>query len=231
METNSPVHILLVEGRGGVSQSFAPALKSKGYDVTVARTGRRARYLLTRFRPDVIVVDTSRSPSNGVRTCKLLRTTAPRIPLIYIAPPDRPRPPSLRADICIALPFTIRKLVNRVKRLLPSAEGPVLEAGPLALNTEKRSLCRNHREHRLTPKQADLLKVLMSHPGQVLSREQLMKTVWQTDFMDDTRTLDVHIRWVREAIEHNPSKPRYLVTIRGKGYRFAIPPDEHPSSR
>jgi DNA-binding response OmpR family regulator len=229
--TDSPAHILLVEGRGGVSHSFAPALRSKDYEVTVARTGRRARYLLTRFRPDVIVIDTSRSPSSGVRTCQLLRTTAPRVPLIYVCPADRPRPTALRADIILALPFTIRKLVNRIKRLLPSAEGPVLEAGPLALNTEKRSISRNHRDHRLTPKQSQLLEVLMSHPGQVLSRQWLMKTVWETDFMDDTRTLDVHVRWVREAIEENPSKPRYLVTIRGKGYRFAVPPDEPPPNR
>jgi DNA-binding response OmpR family regulator len=229
--TKSLAHILLIEGRGGASHSFAPALRSKDYEVTIARTGRRARHMLTRFRPDVIVMDTSHSRSNGVRICTMLRTAAPRVPLIYISPSDRPRPTTLRADIFLVQPFTVRKLVNRIKRLLPSAEGPVLESGPLSLNTEKRSLNRNHRDHRLTPKQAHLLEVLMRHPGQVLSRRHLMKTVWQTDFMDDTRTLDVHIRWVREAIEENPSKPRYLITIRGKGYRFAIPADESQLQR
>lgn len=224
--TKSLAHILLIEGQGGAPQSFAPALRSKDYEVTIARTGSRARHLLTRFRPDVIVMDTSYSRSNGTRICKTMRTAAPRVPLIYIGPANCPRPAALRADIFLAQPFTVRKLINRIKRLLPSAEGPVLESGPLALNTEKRSLSRNHRDHRLTPKQAQLLEVLMRHPGQVLSRRVLMKTVWQTDFMDDTRTLDVHIRWVREAIEEDPSKPRYLVTIRGKGYRFAIPANE-----
>ena len=147
-------------------------------------------------------------------------------PLIYISAARNTPPPSIRADISLNHPFTIRKLLNRINQLLPSVDSLIFQVGPLTLNVDKRSLLKNHRERRLTPKQAHLLEVLMRHPGQVVPRSELMQRVWETDFLDDTRTLDVHIRWVREAVEDNPSKPRYITTVRGKGYQFAIPEEE-----
>ena len=219
-------HILLVELRRGKAHSFGPELLKKGHSVIIAKTGRKAKETLSSFKPHVIVLDTAFSSTNGARTCTMLRATAPRIPLIYICEAGRVPPPSIRAEITLVHPFTIRKLSNRINRLLPSTDSPTLQAGPITLILDKRSLVKNQREHRLTPKQAQLLELFMQRPGQVISRRELMNVVWETDFMDDTRTLDVHIRWVREAIEDNPSKPRYLTTIRGKGYKFAIPAEE-----
>jgi len=224
----SEAQILLIEGRGGKSRSFGPELEKKGFQVTITTTGRQAKLILASFRPGVVVMDTSFSASSGALVCKMVRTVAPRVPLIYIGAAGKVISPSVRADTYLKHPFTIRKLVNRINQLLPSIDGPTLQAGTITFYIDKRSLLRNQREHRLTPKQAHLLETLMRRPGQVLSRRELMKRVWDTDFMDDTRTLDVHIRWVREAIETNPSKPRYITTVRGKGYRFTIPPQDAP---
>lgn len=218
--------ILLIEGKNKNVRSFGPELESKGFLVVTATTGRQVKDAVHSFRPNVIIMDTTYYPSSGVRICKLTRSLASGAPLIYISAAGKNPPPSFRADISLGHPFTIRKLVNRINQLLPSVDGLVFRAGPLTLNVDKRSLLKNQREHRLTPKQAHLLEVLMRHPGEIINRSELMKQVWETDFMDDTRTLDVHIRWVREAIEDNPSKPRYITTVRGKGYRFAIPDEE-----
>jgi DNA-binding response OmpR family regulator len=219
--------ILLIEGKGKNVRSFRRELEEKGFQVAVVHSGRKAQDVLASFRPAVVIMDSSNYPSSGVRICKTIRLMASRVPLIYIAAAGKPPPSSIRAHISLRHPFTIRKLVNRVNQCLPSSDGLTLHAGPLTLNVDKRSLHKNQREHRLTPKQAQLLEVLMRHPGQVLRRSELMRKVWETDFLDDTRTLDVHIRWVREAVEDNPSKPRFITTIRGKGYKFAIP-DQAP---
>jgi DNA-binding response OmpR family regulator len=125
------------------------------------------------------------------------------------------------AEILIP-PFTSRKLINRLKRILKD-EGKVLQAGGLTLKSGTRCVNNGCREWRLTPKEFELLKVFMRNPGRVLSRRFLMKKVWKTDYMGDTRTLDVHIRWLREKIEKNPSAPVYLRTVRRVGYRFEVP--------
>jgi DNA-binding response OmpR family regulator len=222
--------ILLIEGKSKNVQSFGPELREKDFEVTIVHTGLQVKDVLSSYRPDVMVMDTTFFPSSGVRICKMARMMTSGVPLIYITAAGKAPPPSIRADISLGHPFTIRKLVNRINQLLPSIDGLIFQAGPLVLNVDKRSLLKDHREHRLTPKQAHLLEVLMRHPGQIIHRSELMKQVWETDFMDDTRTLDVHIRWVREAVEDNPSRPRYITTIRGKGYRFAIP-EEAPLRR
>ena len=115
-----------------------------------------------------------------------------------------------------------RKLTNRVERYLNGDEGEVLVAGPFKLNVKSRVLTTRKSEIRLTPKVAALLELFMRSPDEVLERAHLMSKVWNTSYMGDTRTLDVHIRWIREAIERQPSKPRYLRTVRGKGYTLSI---------
>jgi DNA-binding response OmpR family regulator len=123
-------------------------------------------------------------------------------------------------------PFTARKVINRVVRLLDHRQGGVLKAGRLTLNLQTRCVSHGDVTHRLTPKQCDLLQVFMVHEGTTLTRRFLMATVWNTDYMGDTRTLDVHVRWLRERIEDNPSKPQYLRTVRGVGYRFGVPAEK-----
>lgn len=218
--------VLLIEGKSKNARSFGPELDEKGFRVVSVTTGRQVKEALVSLRPNVIVMDSTYYPSSGIRICKMARMMSSGAPLIYICAAEKQPPSSFRADISLGHPFTIRKLVNRINQLLPSSDGLIYHAGPLTLNVDKRSLLKNQREHRLTPKQAHLLEVLMRHPGEIIDRSELMKQVWETDFMDDTRTLDVHIRWVREAVEDNPSMPRYITTIRGQGYLFSIPKEE-----
>ncbi|MEN8098132.1 MAG: response regulator transcription factor [Chloroflexota bacterium] len=214
-------HVLLIEGRGSDSRSFSGPLQEKGYQVTIAKTGRHARELLNAIRPDVIVLDALIYGSSGIRVCNLMRSAAPRIPIIFILAFDSQPPTSVHAQVYLKRPFTVRKLINRINYLMPSAEGTILSCGPIILDLDQRSIQNGRTEQRLTPKQAKLLEILMRHPNQTITRKQLMYKVWMTEYMDDTRTLDVHIRWVRESIEEDPSKPRLLRTVRGKGYYFA----------
>lgn len=123
----------------------------------------------------------------------------------------------------LQMPFTSRRVVNRVDKLLNHREGSMLRVDDLALNLQTRCVHKGDQVSRLTPKQALLLQVFMEHAGQTLTRKFLMAAVWNTDYMGDTRTLDVHVRWLREKIEENPSQPRYLRTVRGIGYRLGPP--------
>ena len=123
----------------------------------------------------------------------------------------------------LQMPFTHRRVVHRVDKLLTERRTHMLVVGDLGLNLQTRCVHKGDQVKRLTPKQAHLLQVFMQHAGQTLKRKFLMETVWNTDYMGDTRTLDVHVRWIREKIEDNPSQPRYLRTVRGVGYRFGIP--------
>lgn len=133
---------------------------------------------------------------------------------------------SAEADIYLERPFTARKVLNRIKTLLPTDDWnqEIARAGDITFYPAKRSVDVNGQgEQRLTPKLASLLDVFLRNPNEILGREKLMHDVWDTDFMGDTRTLDVHIRWVREVIEEDPAKPVLLKTVRGKGYIFSVP--------
>jgi DNA-binding response OmpR family regulator len=137
-----------------------------------------------------------------------------------------------QADIVLVKPFTIRKVINRIKKLIAEPSTHILQVGDVQLNCRTRFARRgNEPPQKLTPKQAKLLETLMRRAGQVLTRRFLMKQVWQTDYMGDTRTLDVHIRWVREKIEPDPSKPTYVTTKRRVGYRFAAPGRKAPDHK
>ena len=135
--------------------------------------------------------------------------------------------PAAEADVYLEHPYTARKLLNRVRALLPADDinGEVVRCGPITLYLSKPSVeVPGKSECRLTPKLANLLEEFVRHPNEIISRRQLMQNVWNTDYIGDTRTLDVHIRWMREIIEVDPAKPELLKTVRGKGYVFCIPP-------
>ena len=149
--------------------------------------------------------------------------------MIHIRPAGTTEDRSAEADIYLAVPFTPRKLLNRVRALLPadSTVEQIVRAGNITLYCGKRSVEVNGRgERRLTPKLCRLLEELLRHPNEIVTRSQLMENVWHTTYVGDTRTLDVHIRWVREMIEKEPSRPTVLRTARGQGYvyRPAAPP-------
>ena len=127
-----------------------------------------------------------------------------------------------QANVVLTHPFTLRKLINRIEPLLPGDGEHMLHVGPVRLDLERKRVRCLGREARLTPRLASLLQILMKHPGEVMQREDLFKQVWETKYTGDTRTLDVHISWLRHAIEEDARHPQLLKTVRGVGYRLDI---------
>ena len=124
------------------------------------------------------------------------------------------------ANVILELPFTSRKLLNRIAPLLPGDGKNILHVGLIRLDLERNRVRCLGREARLTPRLTHLLQVLLNHAGEVVDRQKLFSEVWDTNYTGDTRTLDVHISWLREALEDNPRQPQFLKTIRGVGYRL-----------
>lgn len=218
----TPAHtVLLVEGRKPAGERLASILKDE-FDLDTACTRREALARITRHEPSVIVLDGPSIRFSRRRFCSTLEDDGVGSAVLLLHK-EKPPPTDVNARAYLGYPFSAQKLINRISWLLPAPEAEILRRGPLTLNIKRRSIVKADREHHLTPKQAHLLELFMRHQGEVLTREYLMKRVWDTDFIDDTRTLDVHIHWVREAIEEDTSKPEYLRTVRGVGYRFSVP--------
>lgn len=216
-------HILLVEGRRTGTRSWEPVLSDKGYKITRTYIRRETQKGLKNSTPDLIILDNRFLRFDPHRFCRDLREVGDDTRVLMILDKDDKKESDAGVNVYLREPFTARKLLNRVARLLPSQNDETLEVGDLVLNLQRRTVTRGRTNHRLTPKQASLLEVFMRHPGEVLSRAFLMKEVWNTDFVGDTRTLDVHIHWLRRAIEQDPSNPEHITTIRCVGYRFDIP--------
>lgn len=218
--------ILLVEGRAEDDASLAAPLEKAGFNVVAFDTGRAAVAWAQDKTPDLIVFDASSMRSSGTRICRRLRGVLERTPLIHCREEGTSQDAQALADVYLERPFTGRKLLNRVRDLLPADphSEEVVRFGHLVLYRGKRAIdVGGQGEQRLTPKLAALLETFLRHPGQLVTRLQLMQDVWQTDYVGDTRTLDVHIRWVRELIEADPSDPQLLVTVRGQGFVLQMP--------
>lgn len=218
--------VLLVEGGTSGDASLSPALAKTDLRLYVAHTAAEALNWAAENELNLVIVNAATMRSSGVRTCRRLRKALGDTPIIHCRKQDQPLDNTAMADIYLAQPFTGRKLMNRIRSLLPAdhLKEEIVRAGNLTFFLSKRSVdVAGIGEKRLTPKLADLLLEFMKYPSEVLSRQHLMESVWQTNYFGDTRTLDVHIRWVREIIEENPAKPKLLRTIRGVGYVFEIP--------
>ena len=133
---------------------------------------------------------------------------------------------SLAGDNFVTIAFDKPQQLNQcLQNATAKQKGRFLRLPNLTVDCEQLNVLRNGEKYSLTPKEFKLLHLLISHHNQILSRKEIMQTVWETDYMGDTRTLDVHIRWLREKIEDNPSRPERLITIRGLGYRFMVAPE------
>jgi DNA-binding response OmpR family regulator len=213
-----------------------PALIRKGYDVVLSRDldapedlSDAASLQPADLRSIALTIIDVSCGRDGTAYCRAISQACPYRPLILLVDEDASISAESQKLTCgnvLQLPFTPRKVINRVVKLLNHREGSVLKVGELTLNLQTRCVHHGESTHRLTPKQTELLQVFMEHAGQTLTRKFLMATVWNTDYMGDTRTLDVHVRWLREKIEENPSAPRYLRTVRGIGYRLGPPSDD-----
>jgi DNA-binding response OmpR family regulator len=216
--------ILLVEKASSPIDWILQSLeKKKGYEVSLARNEQEAVQRTASETPDLIILNATSLEIDGPQICQVLYERVAEIPIILILAESQESMDVTGATFILTPPFTSRKLFNRIRSILKSDEGETLQAGRLSLSLGTRCVNRASKEQRLTPKEFELLKVLMRSPGRVLSRRFLMKKIWKTDYVGDTRTLDVHIRWLREKIEKDPSSPTYLRTVRGVGYRFEIP--------
>lgn len=213
-------NILWIEGKRAESPSFVPDLRRKGFTVDTVPTGKAALERLTEVSIDVVVVDAASFRTSGKRICQDLRQEWEKLPILLVANPERPVSKDTCADVVLNLPFTLRKLVNRILPLLPAESNNLLHAGPITLDLERKSVRCGEKETRLTPRMTHLLRVFLKHPGEVLERGSPFREIWNTEYTGDTRTLDVHISWLRQAIEVDPRRPRFLRTIRGVGYRL-----------
>jgi DNA-binding response OmpR family regulator len=168
------------------------------------------------------VVNAATLRTTGKRICQSLREKANSLPILLILDPDHDVE-KVDADVVLTLPFTAQKLVNRIRHLLPSDGKSSIHAGPIRLDVDRRMVrCSSGKQARLTPRLVRLLKTLIDHRGEVMERKQLFSQVWETNYTDDTRTLDVHVSWLRRAIEADPDHPKYLKTARGVGYRLDV---------
>jgi DNA-binding response OmpR family regulator len=172
--------------------------------------------------PDLLIIDVVSFGGNGYKVSNAVRARLDSVPVILLLEKGHTSAGST-ADAYMTPPFTSRKLLYRVRKIGQDLISREIHAGPLTLDPDTRTLHKGKQLLRLRPKEAMLLAFFMHNPGRVLSRKEIMKQVWETEYIGDTRTLSVHVRWLRQKIEDDPNAPRYLRTVRGVGYRFEVP--------
>lgn len=232
--------ILLVEDEENIRETIALALRSEGYRVSTAADGRSALDFLQSLQRrghiseapglDLIILDIMLPGINGLDLCRFLRREGSAIPVLMLSAKgteaDRVVGLEVGADDYLTKPFGMRELVARCRALLrrnrfnTQGQGAMLQVRDICLYTEECRVTVRNQEVNLSPKEFRILELFMSYPRRVWPREQILEKIWGPDFIGDSKTVDVHIRWLREKIEEDPSKPDYLVTVRGFGYRF-----------
>lgn len=228
--------ILVVDDEPNIREVVELYLQREGYDVQVAADGGAALAAIEHQLPDLIVLDLMLPVLGGKQITRILREGEIDVPIIMLTAKgeetDRVSGLELGADDYITKPFSPKELVARVKAVLrragtkPQTEPRApITAGQVSANPTTRQVLKNGREITLTAKEFDLLWFLMSHPGQVFSRDQLLNNVWGFDFYGDASTVTVHVRRLREKLENEPTKPEYILTVWGVGYKFAA---DHP---
>ena len=221
--------ILVVEDEAIVAEVVERFLRREGYETLIAGDGREALTALGNFIPDLIVLDLMLPEVDGLEVCRQVRARG-ETPIIMLTArgdeTDKVLGLALGADDYVTKPFSPRELTARVQavlrrtRQLPRADTETLRFGDLRMNSRTRVVDRDGVDLRLTAREFDLLMFLARHAGQVFSRDHLMDAVWDFDFAGDCGTVTVHVRRLREKIEEDPSRPRYLKTVWGVGYKL-----------
>ncbi len=224
--------ILLVEDDPTLSETLRYNLEREGYAVINAADGVVGLERARRDQPDMIILDVMLPRLDGFSVCRILRQES-EVPILILTARqdeiDRIAGLELGADDYVAKPFSLGELLARVRAIMRRSERrvsvmrEVLDAGSLRVDTGSRRAWRGDMELNLSQKEFDLLACLMRNRGMALSRDMLLERVWGYDFLGDSRTVDVHIRWLREKVEPDPGKPIYIHTVRGIGYRFEAP--------
>ena len=224
----SKTRILIIEDEGAIAEGIAYNLRREGYEVTRAADGESGLAEARRLRPSLVLLDLMLPGLSGIEVCQALRREG-GLPVIMLTARDTETDKvvglTVGADDYITKPFSMAELLARVKAVLrrAAAAPPAsdrLEAGEIVLDTARHEVFVRKEPVVLTPKEFDLLRVLMANRGRVLTRDLLLNRVWGEERYLDERTVDVHIRWLRRKIELDASQPRLIQTIRGTGYRF-----------
>lgn len=226
-------HILLIDDDPYITEPLARSLTDQGYTVAVAHNGRDGLQLAADEPPDLVVLDVMMPVMDGWTVCRQLRERSV-VPILMLTALneeiDRVLGLELGADDYLTKPFSTRELLARIKAMLrrialdrTTPERTVIKIGQIELNLSTFQAYKGDQPLNLRHKEFELLALLMSHAGETISRADIFDQVWGTDWLGDTRTLDVHIRWLRERIEDDPSQPIYIQTMRGIGYRFLAP--------
>ena len=229
--------VLVVEDDPGILDAVAYSLGRDGYEVLTAEDGMAGLDLARERKPDAVVLDVMLPRMSGLDVCRILRAETP-VPILLLtardSEADRVQGLELGADDYLTKPFSMRELRARVASLIrrdalsraagprtaPVVERTSLRVGALEVDETTHEARLNGAVMPLRPREFALLVYFMRHPGQALSRGQILEEVWGITFMGETRTVDVHVRWLREKIEEDPANPKMIQTVRSIGYRF-----------
>ena len=222
--------ILIIEDEENILEAVKYTLTLEGYDVFTSVDGEDGLENAQEIKPDLVLLDVMLPKMDGFEVCRILRKDL-EMPVFMISAKaeeiDRVVGLEMGADDYITKPFSMRELVVRVRNSLRRAalnpqvdELEILKFGELEIHLTSHMAIVSGEEVSMKPKEFDLLYLLASHKGRAFTRDQILQRLWDDEYIGDVRTVDVHVRWIREKIEVNPSRPEKLVTIRGVGYRF-----------
>jgi two-component system response regulator RegX3 len=221
--------VLVVEDEESFSDALSYMLRREGYEVAVAGSGLDALAMFDRNGADLVLLDLMLPGLSGTEVCRALRQRS-RVPIIIVTARDSEVDKvvglELGADDYVTKPFSSRELVARIRAVLrrgvdaDDLVGSIVEAGPVRMDVERHTVSVDGRAVSLPLKEFDLLELLLRNAGRVLTRGQLIDRVWGADYVGDTKTLDVHVKRLRGKIEPDPANPKYLLTVRGLGYKF-----------
>ena len=222
--------VLVVEDEESYSDALAYMLRKEGYEVAIAADGNAALVEFDRNGADIVLLDLMLPGIPGTEVCRTIRQTS-SVPVIMVSAKDDEVDKvvglELGADDYVTKPYSPRELVARIRAVLrrgtePEAAPATLEAGPVRMDVERHVVTVDGNEQRLPLKEFELLEMFLRNPGRVLTRSQLIDRVWGSDYVGDTKTLDVHVKRLRAKLEPDPGEPKYLVTVRGLGYKLDL---------
>jgi two-component system response regulator RegX3 len=231
------VRVLVVEDEESFVDALSVGLNREGFDVTIARDGQEAVILFDKNSYDAVLLDLMLPKMSGLDVCRAMRAQSD-VPIIIVSAKgeevDMVLMLELGADDYVTKPYRLRELVARIHAVirrrevneLHGGEEEVIQCGNIRMDVDARRCYLGDREIKLRKKEFALLRLLLENPGRVLTREVLIDRVWGSDYVGDTKTLDVHIKRLRTLIEDDPKNPTGITTVRGVGYRFEITPDE-----
>jgi two-component system, OmpR family, response regulator VicR len=221
--------ILIVDDEVDIANSIQYVLSQEGFNTSLAHDGLRAMEMYEKDRPDLVILDLMMPGIDGYELCRRVRALDKKTPILMLTARtseiDTVVGLELGANDYIAKPVRLRELVARVKahlRETPDAQKQVsgIRLGELHIDGDSRTVRVSEKEIDLTFKEFELLLAMARQPNRVFSRDQLFSQVWGSDFLGESRTVDVHIRYLREKLEDNPSQPKHILTVRGVGYRL-----------